>query len=219
MSLNYPLKDPGLVFGVPKQPRRGLTMRRDQWLRGEGSVPESLGKRIQTVREERKMTRADLARAVGMSRSLISQIERDTANPSVESLRRIAGALNVPIALLFEERSLTQNMVVRRDERKILRVPRSKLAYELLTPDLNRRIEFLWIELEPGERGPTTPFAHEGEECVLCLKGEVHIWINDQEYTLSEGDSMAYDSGLPHALANLGMEKVVLISAITPPNF
>lgn len=185
----------------------------------QGGANNSLGKRIQAVREDRKMTCADLARAIGASRSLISQIERDTANPSIETLRRIAAALRVPIAVLFEEGPIQQRLVVRKDERKTLRVPKSKLVYQLLTPDLNRRIEFIWIELEPGEKGPKMPFAHEGEECALVLQGELHVWVDGEEHVLREGDSISFDSGLPHALANLGSEKAVMVTAITPPSF
>ena len=185
----------------------------------ETGADTSLGKRIQSMRGERKMTCAELARTVGVSRSLISQIEHDTANPSIETLRRVAAALGVPIAALFEESAVRQNLVVRKDERKTLRVPKSKLVYQLLTPDLNRKIEFIWIELDPGEKGPKTPFAHDGEECAILLQGELHVWVNGEEHVLREGDSISFDSGLPHALANLGTEKAVMITAITPPSF
>jgi len=166
------------------------------------------------------MSGVELARLAGVSRSLISQVEQDLADPSVETLRRIAIALGIPIALLFEERSAPNGMVVRKGQHKILQIPESNLVYELLTPDLNRQIEFIRIEVEPGKPDPgRLAFAHQGEECSVVLSGQLHVWINDEEFVLNAGDSIAFDSGQPHSLANLGAEKTVLITAITPPSF
>ena len=117
-----------------------------------------LGPRIRTLRLERKLTLQAVAEKARVSQSLISQVERGLASPSVNTLRRIAGALDVPIAALFlggemsddESDRAGRRLVVRRHERKGLSVPRSKVVYELLTPDLNRKIEFIWIEYAAG---------------------------------------------------------------------
>jgi len=167
------------------------------------------------------MSGAELAQKAGISRSLVSQVEQNAANPSIETLRRIAIALGVPIARLFEEQHDAPNgIVVRKDQRKRLRVPESNLLYELLSPDLDRQIEFVWIEVKPGKQTlPTPAFVHEGEECAVVIKGQLHVRIGDDEYVLNEGDAICFDSGLPHSIANLSSEKVILISAITPPLF
>lgn len=165
------------------------------------------------------MTGIELARRVGVSRSLISQIEQDTANPSIDTLRKITHALEIPIVLLFEEPSHTEGIVVTKYKRKMLKVPESNLVYELLTPDLNRKIEFLWIEIEPGKQVEPVGFSHEGEECAVVLEGQLSIHINDTEFLLNEGDSISFDSSQPHSIANIGSEKVVLVTAITPPSF
>jgi quercetin dioxygenase-like cupin family protein len=156
----------------------------------------------------------------GVSRSLISQVEKDIANPSIDTLRRIAYALEIPIASLFEESDVPTGIVIKRHQRKMLKVPESNLTYELLTPDLNRQVEFIWIEIEPGQQDVPSPiFAHHGEENAVVLQGQLHIWLNKEQYILEEGDSISFDSSIPHSIANLGKEKVVLISAITPPSF
>ena len=101
----------------------------------------SLGTRIRAVRTLRGLSSAELAKAAGVSRGLISQIELDRANPSIDTLRRIATALESPIASFFDE-APANGIVVRSGERRTMRLPRSGLTYQLLTPDLNRRIEF-----------------------------------------------------------------------------
>ncbi len=187
-----------------------------------------LGRKIRSIRQQSGMTLQRLAHAAGVSQSLVSQVERGLASPSITTLRRIAAALDVPIAALFmggaeasngETDRFGRRVVVRRNERKGLRVPRSKVVYELLTPDLNRRIEFLEIVYEPGSVTHPTPMSHPGEENAVCLEGSVVVTIDGQEFVLNEGDSISFDSGRPHQAENRTSKRAVLISAITPPAF
>lgn len=178
-----------------------------------------LGERIRYYRTLKGQTGKELARKVGVSQSLISQIEQNTANPSIDTLRKITNALEIPIVLLFEEPDTVNGFVVTKNKRKKLKVPESNLTYELLTPDLNRKIEFLWIEIAPGEQVEPVAFAHEGEECAVILEGQLCLYINNTEFLLNEGDSVSFDSSQPHSIANIGNQKVVLVTAITPPSF
>jgi transcriptional regulator with XRE-family HTH domain len=187
-----------------------------------------VGRKIRVRRLQAGLTLQRLASAVGVSQSLISQVERGLASPSITTLRRIAGALEVPIAALFlgdeaassgETDRLGRRLVVRRPERKRLHVPRSKIGYELLTPDLNRRIEFLWIAYEPGSVTHPAPMSHPGEENAVCLEGSVVVTIDGQDFVLNEGDSISFDSGRAHRVENRTDKRAVLISAITPPSF
>jgi transcriptional regulator with XRE-family HTH domain len=178
----------------------------------------SIGTRVRAIRTLRGLSSAELASAVGVSRGLISQIELDRANPSIDTLRKIAAALESPIAALFDE-APANGIVVRKEERKTLRIPRSGLTYQLLTPDLNRQIEFILIELEPGQGGTRVPYGHPGEEAALVLEGQLYVWVGDEEHVLEGGDSISFNSGVPHRIENRGRRRCKLVSAITPPSF
>lgn len=187
-----------------------------------------LGRKIRELRSKAGLTAREVAVAAGVSRSLVSQIERGTASPSVTTLRRIAAALGVPVAQLFlgtgeassgETDRYGRRLVVRRGERKGLHLPGADVVYELLTPDLNRRVEFIWIEYPPGDATPAEPMSHPGEENALCLEGEVVVVIDGEEFVLGEGDSISFDSGIPHRVENRGATRATLVSAITPPAF
>jgi transcriptional regulator with XRE-family HTH domain len=195
---------------------------------GDSSDAEELGQKLRATRHAAGMTLQDLALAAGVSQSLISQVERGMASPSITTLRRFAAALDIPIASLFVEHGPASNdekeldgrqIIVRRDERKGLQVPRSKVNYELLTPDLNRTIEFLRIEYSPHSRTHPAPMSHPGEENALCLEGSVVVTIEEREFVLNEGDSISFDSGRAHQVENRTNERAVLVSAITPPSF
>jgi transcriptional regulator with XRE-family HTH domain len=204
-----------------------MTAERARRLEDSDGDALELGRRIRRIRLERRLTLQAVAGLARVSQSLISQVERGLASPSISTLRRIAGALDVPIAELFvggevsedESDRAGRRLVVRRHERKGLHVPRSKVDYELLTPDLNRKIEFLWIEYEPGAITHPDPMAHPGEENAVCLEGSVVVTIDRQEFVLTEGDSISFDSGRPHQVENRTEKRAVLVSAITPPSF
>jgi transcriptional regulator with XRE-family HTH domain len=189
-----------------------------------------MGLRIRELRRLRKLTTRQLAAAAGVSASLINQLETGKANPSVTSLRRIATSLGTPLADFFlraddgDESAVRPSngvagrvVVVRKEERKRLHLPKSHLVYELLTPDLRWDLEFLVVQLEPGH-APVESMSHPGHECALLMQGVMHVIVGDEEYVLESGDSITLDSSVPHRIENRGTETVIQISAITPPS-
>ena len=177
---------------------------------------DQLGRRIRSLRTERGLTLTGLAQRVGITRSFLSSVERGVAYPSLVVLRSIAAALEVPVFLLFTAPE-ANGIVVRRDARKVIRPPGAPVSYELLSPDLRHRIEMILVRLKPGL--DSAAMAHEGEECALVLRGRVVMTVGDVEYELNEGDSIYYDSGLPHKARAAGTEPAEIVSAISPPNF
>jgi mannose-6-phosphate isomerase-like protein (cupin superfamily) len=176
-----------------------------------------LGGIIRSLRIERRLSTVALGRACGVSTSLISQVERGLTGPS----------LDVPMGTFFQvdgqpppqqasERASA--VVVRASHRKKLGVT-SSLTYELLTPDLQHQIEFIWVEFGPGEEGPVEPFTHAGEEQMVVIQGEMHFWVDGEEFVLQAGDCITIDSALPHRAGNRSSEPAIVIAAITPPSF
>lgn len=179
---------------------------------------EDLGLRIRARRLELGFTLLDVARSAGLTKSFLSQVERGRNSPSIATLRGIAQALDVPMFYFFQG-GITQETVVRRDERRVLSSPRSGFDYELLTPDVRRTLEMVIINIEAGRSTGATARAHEGEECVFVLKGTVRAEIGGALHQLAEGDSIYVDATQPHRYHNGGPERATLIAAMTPPSF
>lgn len=177
-----------------------------------------LGQKIRKKRQEKGLSLSQLATMINRTPSYLSQIERNLAEPSITSLRQIADALESPIFyfLLDEQRD---GPLVRREDRKTLVFPESHQVYELLSPDLNRKIEMIQACLKPGASTCERPLSHSGEECMVVLQGEMLIQIGEEEYRLRKGDSIYYYSAIPHKITSIGDEVLVFISAITPPAF
>lgn len=175
-----------------------------------------LGQRIREFRIERGLTLAGLAAQVGVTRSFLSSVERGVAYPSILVLRSIAAALKLPVFLLFTGRK-SNGIVVRKAERKIVREPNGPYSYELVSPDVQHRLEMIITRLKPG--ADPKPLSHEGEECALVLRGHVMLTIGGVDYELNEGDSIYYNSGLPHRARVVGNREAEIVSAISPPSF
>ncbi len=195
---------------------------------GRSGFIGGIGLEVRRLRGERNLTAAALARAAGVSPSLISQIERGVTSPSIEVLWAIARALDVSMGAFFQEADgqtpsshepdRAKAVVVRAHQRKRLALPNS-VSYDLLSPDLKHQIEFTWAEFAPGEGSPHEPYSHAGEEQMVVVEGEIHFWIDGEEFVLGEGDALTIDSGLPHRAENRSDRRAVVIAAMTPPSF
>lgn len=177
-----------------------------------------LGERIRLRRKELDLSLRELAERVGLTASFLSQIERDRTSPSLESLRKISDALEVPIFHFLLE-SNDKHPVVRRTQRLELKLPDSNLTYKLLTPDLNRKMEAFLAEREPGEEKITIPLRQHTEELIYVLQGQLEIELGEEVYVLGPGDSVYFDGPMLRRLAATGDETLRFISVLTPPIF
>jgi transcriptional regulator with XRE-family HTH domain len=187
----------------------------------------SLGAKIREQRKARNLTLTEMAEQCDMSPSFLSQIERDKANPSVATLKTIAQVFGVSLGSFFEEEDSSSDRpqpaetlakVVRANQRKLLIYPGSGIRNELLSPDLQRTIQLMWIVMPPGT--DTGNFlVHEGEECGIVLQGTVEIWVGDERHILNAGDAIYHPSSVPHRSRNIGETDVIMVGAITPPSF
>lgn len=188
---------------------------------GEASSDEIVtlvGRRIVAERASRGLSIEELAQRAGVSTGLLSQIERGIGNPSLSTLRGLADALGLPLGAFFEAAVAESDWVVRPSTRKRLILSDRRLVYELLVPDMTRSLSMLWIELPPAFSNEEKPFSHAGEECELVLEGRVEAHIGDRVFLLEAGDSITFNSALPHWFRTFD-EQVVIISAMTPPSF
>ncbi|UFJ41455.1 XRE family transcriptional regulator [Brevibacillus humidisoli] len=151
------------------------------------------------------MTLNQVAKTTGLSASLLSQIERGLVDPTVGTFWRICEALDVPINRFFM-RPEQQDPVIRREQRKTIHLRNTNVRYHVLTPIDQGKIEFLLVEIEPGESVYHELVSHSGEECGFVMKGELKVLLRDQEYHLYEGDSIAFPSTSPHRYLNPGKE-------------
>jgi transcriptional regulator with XRE-family HTH domain len=178
-----------------------------------------LGARIRALREARRLSLRALADAAGVSESFLSQVERGVANPSVASLRRVAEALGESVGALFEGPAAA-GYVVREGDRRRLVHPQRQWEDVLLTPSGARRLQVILSVIEAGGGSGDEPYTHDSdEECVIVLKGQLEVWVDEERFDLLEGDSLLFESRRPHRNRNPGPSKAEVLWVITPPSY
>lgn len=186
----------------------------------------NLGNVLRQLRLGRKMTLEAAASRAGVTRSYLSQVERGRVSPSLATLKRIAGVLGTSLGELFNsqpdtppERSDPGVRIVRKDRRKTFTFPNSQGHYELLTPDLTRKIEFILVTAEPGASSGDEDFVHQSEECAFVQRGTMELRVGHEVFVLHEGDCAYFDSSMPHRWRNVGNVTMEVLWVITPPTF
>jgi transcriptional regulator with XRE-family HTH domain len=180
---------------------------------------ERLGNKIRKLRTSKGINLTSFAKKIDKTPSYLSQMERGMASPSIQTLREISKALDVPVFYLLIDDHERHSAIVRKNERKVFQFPRSHLTYELLSPDLSDQIEMIRTRIEPGATTSSKPLSHKGEECTLVVEGKMKIQIGDKFFTLEEGDSIYYFATIPHKITSIGDKDLIIISAITPTSF
>lgn len=184
----------------------------------------SVGSKVRAIRKEKNLTLADLSEVTGLSPAIVSQIERGLANPSFTTLAQLAHGLEIPVGKLIpshapEARSPVVRKAERRDLRGVSPEAVGEAVYELLTPDLNGTMEANWVVTPPGHDTSDTPFTHGGEEFGIVLSGKKDVYLNGQRYVLEAGDSMTFDSTIPHWFTNSYDETCVAVWVNSPPTW
>ena len=187
---------------------------------GSGSTPtmQAVGALVRRLRDEARLSLATLAASAELSPGLLSQIERGRGNPSFTTLVKLAHALNVPVGRFFVSEQKAGSLV-RAGEHPRLLLAEDNLVYELLTPHMNGRLGMIRARVNGGWSNESEPFIHDGEECVLLVRGELRVNIAGDLYVMNEGDSITYDAGLPHWYHNPREQDAELIGAMSPPSF
>jgi len=183
----------------------------------EGKKME-LGERVRDSRLQQGLSLRELAEQADLTAGFLSQVERNLTSPSIDSLRRIATALKVPVFhFLLEEDDDTH--VVRSNQRIRLTWPGSQIVFQLLTPRLNKKMEAFLTEREPGDRTSLTHFGQQTEEFIYVLQGQVEIRLNEKVYLLGPGDTIYFDGAMLQDIEPRGDQTARFISVITPPVF
>lgn len=170
----------------------------------------NIGKKIQSFRKKRGITLKSLAEGIHATSSLISQIERGKANPSLATLKSIADVFEIPVGLLFESESPQPLPPIIKKNRHKRIITEGNVQYSLLTPGI-KDMEVIIIEFPPRTGSGDLMYKHEGLECGYLLKGELLIEIGDRALTMETGDSITFDSSERHRMTNPGEETAVAV--------
>ena len=186
--------------------------------------PNLIGPRIRQLRERRDCSLDTLAKLSGCSAEMISAIEAGDLVPSLTPLLRIARGLGVRLGTLLDDQSQSGPAIVRKgDPGPALHFSgndparkRSTLDFHPLAPrKAARNMEPFLIEVHPAT-GEITLNEHEGEEFIYVLSGSIEILYGKDTHQLNAGDSIYYESVVPHHVHALGGDAQILAVVYAP---
>lgn len=182
-----------------------------------------LGTRIRAMREERKLSRDELARKAQISLERLSAIEDLGESPALGVLVKISRALGARLGTFTDDVMGQDPCVVRAEERQGASLAQTgvhrpgHMDYHCLgRGKADRHMEPFYIEMEPGGT-ETEPGSHEGEEFIVVLRGRVRLVYGAQTVVLNPGDSAYYNSVVPHLVACEGEEPAAIHAVVYVP--
>ena len=183
----------------------------------ESKVGELLCRRVRDLRKKRGWTLAEMSAACRVSRSMLSEIERGGANPTVVVAHRIAQAFGIALGELIESPSATQRVdVIRADDRTYHYRSDRYCRIRTLSPlHLEKAIEYYEIVLRAGGALRSASHFEGAQEFVTIQKGRVRVASGGDSEDLAAGDSAHYPADLPHAIENLGDQDAVVFLVVT----
>jgi len=193
-----------------------------QMLKREGRVQShshgashAIGTRLRQLRLRRRLSLAQVAKAVGVSLGFLSAIERSQMSASVGTLRNLARFYKTNILDFFDPAE-SNSRLVKPARRKVLEAGPG-VRMELLAWG-NTVMEPHLFRIAPNA-GSGESYTHEGEEFLYVLRGELHISLQGEEYHLKPGDSFYFESATPHHWKNPGRSETYVLWVNTPPTF
>ncbi len=180
------------------------------------SINEKLGRRVRKLRGDRGWSLEELTSASGVSRSMLSEIERERANPTLSVTYRIARAFGLSLQDLIEsaDSASTIQTIRANDHTQIFRSDKQCQIRTLSPLNLEKDVEFYELRLPVGEALRSQPHVDGTREFLTVEEGSVDLRSGNSSQTLGKGDSATYRADVAHTITNSGKRVAVLFLVV-----
>jgi transcriptional regulator with XRE-family HTH domain len=180
------------------------------------AINENLGRRVKKLRAERGWSLEELAAASGVSRSMLSEIERENANPTLSVTYRISQAFGLTLHDMIETAQAASSIQVIRasDRGQIFRSDRHCQIRTLSPLNLEKDVEFYEVTLREGGALRSQPHYEGTREFLTVEEGAVRLESAIDTDELKKGDSATYRADVPHAIVNSGKNDALVFLVV-----
>ncbi len=188
----------------------------------KGLIGYAIGEKLRGLRLKKKMGLVELGRHTGLSAAMLSKVERGKLFPTLPTLLRIALVFSVGLEYFFsDERKRHVVAIVRRAQRKRFpeRADGRDISFHFESLDfaaVERKLNAYHAEFEPLAPGKARPHHHPGVEFLSLLRGTLELLIGTERYDLESGDSIYFDSSLPHSYRRVSQKPCSAIVVTVP---
>ena len=185
----------------------------------EWDLGQIIAMNLKQLRTERSLTLGQLAKESGVSKAILSDMEKGESNPTINTIIRVSKGLNVPYSRLMEgvepESTLVrqQETVMQANENHHYRI------FCYFKTSVKRNFELFRVELDPNSSNVSIAHPPRSQEYLYVLEGELILEIETASYTLHPGDSLGFASSVPHTYHNRQAEQAVFLCINYHPNF
>ena len=172
---------------------------------------ENIGNRIQRFMEQKELSVDDLVQRTGFQTDFVLSVLRDDVYPSLGPLVKIARALGVRLGTFLDDQVSRDPLIVRKDERRqqLTTLPQKNAAashrfFSLGQGKRDRHMEPFFVEVLPEQPGDKPLSSHEGEEFIVVQSGRLEVVYGQEKHILEAGDSIYYNSVVPHYVSCAG---------------
>lgn len=186
-----------------------------------------VGSKIKGLRESKNLSVEEIAERSGLSVEQIHSIENDQYLPSLGPLIKVARALGVRLGTFLDDNDALGPVVCRAEDRErdasisfsndAVEARQNMIYHSLAKQKAGRHMEPFIIEIKPDEIKDFQLSAHEGEEFIYVMSGEVEIAYGKETYTLHEGDSIFYDSIVKHHVHGASGKAAKILAVVYIP--
>ncbi|PAB60711.1 helix-turn-helix domain-containing protein [Anaeromicrobium sediminis] len=183
-------------------------------------MTKDIGKKIKFLRQTNEMTLKDLSEKTGLSSGFLSQLERGLTTIAIDSLDKIASALNIELTYFFSSPKKNSGLIMKSYEQEVSQIMNSKIIYYSLSNNLSEStmVPKLVTVLPNEDSEEIQKYPHEGEEFIYILEGILTLYIDKEKHILHPGDSAHFNSSLDHNWTNHTNKNVKLL-VVNTPNF
>lgn len=157
---------------------------------------------LKELRTERNLTLGQLSKISGISKAMLSDIEKGSSNPTINTIWKIANGLNVPYTKLME--GIGKEATVIRKSAPVMQTGETEhyrvYCYFRSTPV--RNFELFYVELDAGCSNASIGHSEKTQEYIYIIQGELVLHTETGDYILNEGDSLVFDSSIAHTYIN-----------------
>ncbi len=182
-----------------------------------------VGLRIKNLRENRKITFEELSRRTGLPVDFLKQLENQDLYPSIGPLLKVSRALGTRLGTLLDDQVSADPVVVRKGDRhEELNMltgkdqPVTFRYHSLARGKADRHMEPFFIEIAPESEADKKPSSHEGEEWIMVTGGELQVTYGEKVIRLKEGDSVYFNSVVPHNVCSVGGKAEIIACLYIP---
>ncbi|MEJ2589362.1 MAG: XRE family transcriptional regulator [Deltaproteobacteria bacterium] len=175
---------------------------------------QPIGKRLLKLRRDKKLTLKQLANETGLAPAFISKVEKGEVTPPVAVILQLSRALDIDSGILLtqEKQKAAKKSDADYDKRT------ASYTYETLTPAAkHKHLKAFKIFIDPKSEHKSVSYQHLGEEFQYVLKGKVEVMVGENKNVLGPGQSIHFNSAIPHKLKNISAKKAELVVVLYTP--